>query len=138
MKRMMLLLTLLASGCSEGELVGVYAPGNQDGVIAAADLGLPVFVSTDANARIRITETDDVENGDDGHAIDKTGCHREAEIRPGMPPEAVAHEIGHILGLDHIGDEDNLMFEVLGVNPELRTWQIEKAQAAANLMVLCW
>lgn len=42
-------------------------------------------------------------------AYDTHGCTRQAYVRTGARPAVVAHELGHMMGLEHVDDPRNLM-----------------------------
>lgn len=132
--RRSLLAVLLLVGCSS---VGVYAPGFEYGVEAAIDAGLPVKVSQDPDAVLQVRARDTLK-GLDGHAYDRLGCMRRAYAKTGEIGPLIAHEIGHLLGLNHVDGDRNLMNATVGPdNVEVTSEQRKRAKQARGVLKAC-
>lgn len=97
------ILAALLAGCAS---IPVHAPTLEPGVNAAIDAGLHVKHG-DEDAPLRVTARPGLKFG--GHAYDTHGCTRQAYVRTGARPAIVAHELGHMMGLEHVDDPRNLM-----------------------------
>ncbi len=78
-----------------------------------------------------------VEDGWDihGETLDDNSCKRAAWVHP--DPQEVAHEIGHMLGLDHTTAKGNLMRDRSHQGTELTDKQIRKLERSLGRLNAC-
>lgn len=100
-------LLLFVTACSS---VSIYAPGMEEGIEAAMDAGLHVRVG-DEHSLMSLEERPSLKAS--GHAYDRHGCKRSSYVgsdaKGDLRAVVIAHEIGHMMGLNHVNDPRNLM-----------------------------
>jgi hypothetical protein len=138
MTRAAALLLLLSGGCQS---VPAFAIGEAaaDGVMLAAEIGLPVYPSDDHEAEIIVVSVDDLAIGDrvvNGYAGARYTCRRFVLVNPDASPYTTAHEIGHVLGLNHTDDLRNLMHSS-AENGALTDKQMRKTERVAGRLASC-
>lgn len=70
-----------------------------------------------------------------GVSLDDDGCSR--LIRSARHEVVVAHEIGHALGLEHVDDQTNLMYQGARENVSLTEDQLDTVAWNAGLVDAC-
>lgn len=103
----------------------------------AAEAGLPVY--PDADGPLHLVVVEDWATELAGQAIDRRHCDRVAIVKAGSPQFVVAHEVGHLLGLQHHNNRGNIMHTPTETNSdEFTEKQIRKATATATRLAGCW
>lgn len=150
---------LLATGCDlQPVAIRVIDEREAPDVVERDQYGQPILIPIVADAcdllEVECGATDvDYDRGvvqlrivdDAGHGLGGTTengsmdrrCRKAARAEPHVA--LVAHELGHLFGLEHVDDEANLMYrrELVDVEPELEQWQYDDLHAGAARLGRC-
>lgn len=141
MGKWLLLALLVVVGCGEGVPVRVVTELPEDEIqpllVEAEEILDLTFDETNesyAAITLDIHRVSTKPPGPLGRAIWRKGCKRVGWAH--TDAAIIAHEIAHLLGLDHVDDEDNLMHSSVG-GTELTGWQHDDMEKNLRRFLAC-